>query len=135
MIAKPITEIPAVMSEAMWVDGEPETSPLVIDFRPVLELMARLEYGERDVDRWLIEFNNANHELVGKLELDADGALLITPMLRRAGSNDESEFLIDVGFWTRDNGGEAHGSRLGVRMPNGPALRARCGLDFARAVG
>ena len=119
MVAKPIVEIPTLFEESTWVDGEQETSPLVLDFRPVLELMARLEYSERDVDQWLIEFNHANHELVGKLELNAEGALLITPMLRRAGSSDELECATDLSIWTRERGGEAHGSRLGIRMPNG----------------
>ena len=119
MVAKPIIDTPRIFLESMWVDGDPEPSPLVLDFRPVLELMAQLEYSERDIDRWFIEFNHANHELVGKLELDAEGALLITPMLREAGSSDEAECLIDLGFWTRGYGGDAHGSRLGIRMPNG----------------
>lgn len=119
MVAKPKIETPATMLESMWVDGDPETSPLVLDFRPVLELMARLEYGQRDIDQWLTEFNHANHELVGKLELNAEGALLITPMLRQSGSRDEAEVLIDLGAWTRGHGGEPHGSRLGIRMPSG----------------
>ncbi len=119
MVAKPITELLSLFQESMWVDGELETSPLVLDFRPVLELMARLEYGEREIDRWLIEFNHANHELVGKLELNAEGALLITPMQREVGSSDEAECLIDLGVWTREHGGRAHGSRLGIRMPSG----------------
>ena len=46
MVAKPITELPATLREAMWVDGDPEPAPLVLDFRPVLELMARLELTE-----------------------------------------------------------------------------------------
>ena len=119
MVAKPIVEIPAVMREAMWVDGETETSPVVLDFRPVLELMAQLEYSERDIDRWLIEFNHANSDLVGKLELNADGALLITPMQRRKGSREELETGRILGNWAEEYGGEAHGSRLGIRMPNG----------------
>ena len=119
MVAGSIVETPAVMLKAMWVDGDQESSPLVLDFRPVLELMARLEYSERDIDRWLIEFNHANHELVGKLELDAEGALLITPMPGVGGSGDEVQAAIDLGNWTRAYGGEAHGSRLGIRMPNG----------------
>ena len=119
MVAKPTVEVPAALREAMWVEGEPENSPLALDFRPVLELMARLGYADQDVDRWLIEFNHANKDTVGKLELDADGALLITPMLKQAGSSDEAECLIDLGVWTREFGGEAHGSRLGMRMPNG----------------
>ena len=94
-------------------------SPLVLDFRPVLELMARLEYSEREIDRWMIEFNHANHELVGKLELDAEGALLITPMLREAGSSDEMVTLVSLANWAEEYGGNPHGSRLGIRMPNG----------------
>ena len=119
MVAKPITERPATQREAMWVDGDPEPSPLVLDFRPVLELMARLELTEQDVDRWLIEFNHANSDLVGKLELDAEGGLLISPMLRDEGARDEAETLTDLNIWCREYGGNAYGSRLGVRLPNG----------------
>ena len=119
MVAKPVTELPATLRDAMWVDGDPEPAPLVLDFRPVLELMARLELTERDVDRWLIEFNHANSDLVGKLELDAEGALLITPMLREAGSTDEMEMVVSLGKWAETHGGNAHGSRLGMRLPNG----------------
>ncbi len=119
MVAKPVTELPATPREAMWVDGDPEPAPLVLDFRPVLDLLAQLGYTERDVDRWLIEFNHANSDLVGKLELDAEGALLISPMLREEGSGDEAETLTDLNIWTREYGGNAHGSRLGMRLPNG----------------
>ena len=119
MVAKPVTELPATLREAMWVDGDPESAPLVLDFRPVLELMARLELTERDVDRWLIEFNHANSDLVGKLELDAEGGLLISPMLRDEGARDEAETLTDLNIWSREYGGNAYGSRLGVRLPNG----------------
>ena len=119
MVAKPVIETPKLFTEAMWVDGDPENSPLVIDFRPVLELMARLEYSQREIDRWLIEFNHANHELVGKLELDAEGALLITPMQRQRGSWEELETGRILANWTEEYGGEAHGARLGIRLPNG----------------
>ncbi len=119
MVAKPVTELPATLREAMWVDGDPESAPLVLDFRPVLELMARLELTERDVDRWLIEFNHANSDLVGKLELDAEGGLLISPMLRDEGARDEAETLTDLNIWSREYGGNAYGSRLGMRLPNG----------------
>ena len=119
MVAKPSVAIPTLFEESMWVDGNQETSPLVIDFRPVLELMARLEYSEGEIDQWLIEFNHANHELVGKLELDAEGALLITPMPGVAGSGYETVCAFDLAIWTREFGGEAHGARLGIRLPNG----------------
>ena len=119
MVAKPVTELPATQREAMWVDGDPEPAPLVLDFRPVLDLLAQLGYTERDVDRWLIEFNHANSDLVGKLELDAEGGLLISPMLREAGSTDEMAMVVSLGNWADTHGGNAHGSRLGVRLPNG----------------
>ena len=119
MVAKPVIETPMIFAESMWVDGEPETSPLVLDFRPVLELMAKLEYSEREIDRWVIEFNHANHELVGKLELDAEGALLITPMQRQSGSWEELETGRILANWAEEYGGEAHGARLGIRLPNG----------------
>ena len=119
MVAKPSVAIPMLFQASMWVDGEPETSPLVLDFRPVLELMARLEYSEREIDRWLIGFNHANHELVGKLELNAEGALLITPMVREAGSSDEMAMLVSLANWAEEYGGAPHGSRLGIRMPSG----------------
>ena len=119
MVAERTAKIPTLLRESMWVDGETETSPLVLDFGPVLELMARLEYGERDVDQWLIEFSHANKDLVGKLELDENGDLLVTPMLREAGSGDERVTLVSVANWSDGYGGDAHGSRLGIRMPNG----------------
>ena len=119
MVAKPVTETPATLREAMWVEGDPEPAPLVLDFRPVLDLLAQLGYTERDVDRWLIEFNHANHELVGKLELDADGVLLATPMPGVKGSRDETQVFADLNIWCREYGGNAHGSRLGMRLPNG----------------
>ncbi len=119
MAAKPITETPASLREAMWIDGDPTPSPLHLDFRPVLELLARLGYTERDVDGWLLKFNHANRDLVGKLELNAEGALLVSPMLREEGSGDETETLTDLNIWSRGYGGKAHGSRLGIRLPGG----------------
>ena len=119
MVAETTAKTPTLLPQSMWVDGELETSPLVLDFSPVLELMARLEYGEREIDRWLIEFNHANKELVGKLELNKNGELLVTPMLREEGSADELEFGTDLNIWVRQHGGAAHDSRLGIRMPSG----------------
>ena len=119
MAAKPITETPASLREAMWIDGDPTPSPLHLDFRPVLELLARLGYTEQDVDKWLLQFNHANRDLVGKLELNAEGTLLVSPMQSKTGARDEAKILIDLGKWTDEYGGEAYGSRLGIRLPNG----------------
>ena len=123
MVAQPIAETraatPDSLRSTMWRDGEPMPSPLRLDFRPALKLLAKLGYAERDVDEWLLEFNQANRDLVGKLELDAAGGLLVSPMLKEEGSQDEAETLIDLGLWARDYGGKAHGSRLGIRLPGG----------------
>lgn len=123
MLAQPVAEpraaTPAPPPEATWLGGHPTPSPLRLDFRPVLQLLARLGYTARDVDEWLLELNHANRDLVGKLELDAQGALLVSPMLKEAGSGDEAETLTDLNIWARGYGGKAHGSRLGIRMPGG----------------
>ena len=123
MVAKPIAPArPAASApppERIWVDGDPTPSPLRLDFRPALKLLAKLGYAERDVDQWLLEFNKANRDLVGKLELNTEGMLLVSPMQSKAGAGDEAETLTDLNNWSRDYGGRAYGSRLGVRLPSG----------------
>lgn len=119
MVAKPTTEIPAVFLQNVWVDGDPAPSPIHLDFRPVLKLLAEAGITGAKLDEWLLDLNEANRELVGKLELTAEGALLISPMQSKRGSREEAEFIIDLGEWTRVHGGEVHGARLGVHFPNG----------------
>ncbi len=116
MVAKPTTEIPAIFVENMWVDGDPTPSPIHLDFRPVLQLLADVGIEGVKLDEWLIDLNEANRELVGKLELTSEGALLISPMQSKYGSKLEGEFFVDLAVWARDYGGEAHGARLGIRM-------------------
>ena len=74
--------------------------------------------GER-LNEWLIEFNRVNKDTVGKLELDAEGRLLVSPMPGILGSRFESVLAAELGLWAREYGGQAHGSRLGVELPNG----------------
>lgn len=119
MVAKPTTEIPAVFLQNVWVDGDPAPSPIHLDFRPVLKLLAEAGVTGAKLDEWLLDLNEANRELVGKLELTAEGTLLISPMQSKRGSRAEAEFIIDLGAWTRVHGGEAHGARLAVHFPNG----------------
>ena len=119
MVVKPTTEIPAIFLENMWVDGDPAPSPIHLDFRPVLKLLADVGITGANLDEWLLDLNAANRDLVGKLELTSEGALLISPMQSKYGSRLEGEFFIDLGIWARIYGGEAHGSRLGIRMPEG----------------
>ena len=119
MVAKPTTETPAIFITNMWVDGDPAPSPIHLDFRPVLKLLANAGITGDRFDEWFLDLNAANRDLVGKLELTAEGTLLISPMQSKYGSKLEGEFIVDLGLWARIHGGEAHGARLGIRLPNG----------------
>lgn len=119
MVAKPTTEIPAIFVENMWVDGDPAPSPIHLDFRPVLKILAEAGITGTKLDEWLLDLNDANRELVGKLELTSEGALLISPVPTRHGSKLEGEFLVDLYMWAQQHGGQAHGARLGVHLPGG----------------
>ena len=119
MVAKPTAENLAIFEQNMWVDGDAAPSPIHLDFRPVLEILAEAGIDGAKLDKWLLDLNEANRELVGKLELTSEGALLISPMQSKRGSREEAEFIIDLGVWTRAHGGEAHGSRLGIRISEG----------------
>lgn len=119
MVAKPTTETPAIFERNMWVDGDAAPSPIHLDFRPVLKILAEAGIDGAKLDKWLLDLNDANRELVGKLELTSEGALLISPVPNRHGSKLESECLVDLYVWAQQHGGEAHGARLGVHFPNG----------------
>ena len=119
MVAKPTTETRDIFVKNMWVDGDPAPSPIHLDFRPVLKILAEAGIDGVKLDKWLLDLNEANRELVGKLELTSEGALLISPMQSKKGSREEAEIIIDLGAWTRTHGGEAHGARLGLHFPNG----------------
>lgn len=119
MVAKPTTETSDIFAKIMWVDGDPAPAPIHLDFRPVLTILAEAGIAGAKLDKWLLDLNEANRELVGKLELTSEGALLITPMQSKYGSKLEGEFLIDLYIWAQQHGGEAHGSRLGIRMSAG----------------
>lgn len=72
MIAKPTTVLPAIFAQSMWVDGESDPSPIRLDFRPVLKTLANAGVHGDKLDKRLLNLNEANRELVGKLELTAE---------------------------------------------------------------
>ena len=119
MVAQPTTGTPALFEPNMWVDGDPAPSPIRLDFRPVLKILAQAGVDGAKLDQWLLDLNEANRELVGKLELTSEGALLISAMQSKKGSGEETEFIVDLGTWARIYGGQAHGARLGVHLPGG----------------
>ena len=119
MVAKPTTEVPAIFLDNMWIDGDPAPSQIHLDFRPVLKILAEAGIDGVKLDEWLIGLNEANRDLVGKLELTSEGALLISPMQSKSGSRAEAICAGELYIWAQQHGGEAHGARLGVHFPNG----------------
>lgn len=119
MVAKPDVHSPATAPDEAQLDGNPLSLPIRLEFGPVLDVLAEAGYVGERLNEWLIEFNRVNKDTIGKLELDAEGGLLITPMQGLLGSGHESTLAGELYIWTRENGGQAHGSRLGVELPNG----------------
>lgn len=119
MVANPTAETPDIFVKNMWVDGDSVPSPIHLDFRPVLKILAEAGIDGVKLDEWLIDLNEANRDLVGKLELTSEGALLISPMPNRFGSKSEVEITAELAIWARVHGGEAHGALLGIRLPSG----------------
>ena len=119
MVAKPTTESPAIFAKKMWIDGDPAPTPIHLDFRLVLKILADAGIDGARLDKWLLDFNEDNRELVGKLELTSEGALLISPMQSKHGSRWEAIVAGELYIWTQQYGGESHGSRLGIRFPDG----------------
>ena len=110
---------PATAPDEEQLERDLLSLPICLEFGPVLEVLAEAGYiGER-LNEWLIDFNQANKDTVGKLELDAEGRLLVSTLSGVSGSQWEGELFMELGIWARNYGGEAHGSRLGVELPNG----------------
>jgi Uma2 family endonuclease len=118
MVAKPDVHNPAASDEAR-LERDPLSLPIRLEFGPVLEVLAEAGYVGERLSEWLVRFNRVNKDAVGKLELDAEGRLLISTMQSKAGSLSEGVVFGELYAWTREHGGEAHGSRLGVELPNG----------------
>ena len=110
---------PATAPDEAQLDGDPLSLPIRLEFGPVLEALAEAGYVGERLNEWLIEFNRVNKDTVGKLELDAEGRLLVSTLPGVSGSQWEGELFMELHLWTREYGGEAHGSRLGVELPNG----------------
>ena len=128
MVAKPDAHGPARQRvipqgghrpDEAQLDRDLLSLPISLEFGPVLEALAEAGYVGERLNEWLVRFNRANKDTIGKLELDAEGRLLISPMQSKEGSLSEGIVFGELYVWTREHGGEAHGSRLGVELPNG----------------
>ena len=108
---------PESLLTAGWVAGDQNPAPVHIDFRPVLELIDGLS--DYEVDKWWLRFCRLNKDVMGKLEINSEGALLVTPYPGWGGSKSLGEFMFALHQWAEATGGEAYAINLGVRLPNG----------------
>ncbi|MYC33017.1 MAG: Uma2 family endonuclease [Chloroflexi bacterium] len=108
---------PESLRTAGWFVGERTPAPVRLDFRPILELLSGLS--DYELDDWWIRFNRANKDNIGNLEINSEGALLISPFPGWDGSQAQGDFGFDLGQWSKGYGGQAGGFNLGVRLPNG----------------
>ena len=117
MIDQTALDEPESLRTAGWVAGERTPAPVHIDFRPILELLAgRTDY---ELDDWWSGFNRANHDVICKLELNSEGALLVSPFPGWDGSKAAGKIVFALRTWSEGYGGESFGAGLGIRLPNG----------------
>ena len=51
----------------------------------MLDVLAEAGYVGERLNEWLIDFNQANKDTIGKLELDAEGRLLVSTYAEQSG--------------------------------------------------
>ncbi len=108
---------PESLRTAGWIAGEITPAPVRLDFRPVLELLSVLS--DYELDDWWIRFNRANKDNIGNLEINSEGALLISPFPGWDGSKAQGDFGFALAQWAEGYGGQGGGFNLGIRLPNG----------------
>ncbi len=98
--------------------------PLSVNIRPILESVAG-KLTDEEIDQWFVSLDKANEERGFCLELTAEGELVISPMVNRAGLTAEGEFFVRLFLWNDHygSGGEAHGANANMRLPDGSRLR------------
>ena len=118
MVAKPGAHSPAMVPDETQLEQDLLSLPIRLEFGPVLEALAEAGYVGERLNEWLIDFNRANKDTIGKLELDAEGRLLVSTLPGVSGSSHELTLAAELYNWTREYGGQAHGAHLGVELPN-----------------
>ena len=117
MAAETAHSEPESLRTAGWFASERTPAPVRLNFRPILGLLSGLS--DYELDDWWIEFNRANKDVIGKLEINSEGALLISPYPDWDGSKAKGDFWFALAKWSEGYGGESFGSNLGIRLPNG----------------
>ena len=95
--------------------------PLSINIRPILESVAG-KLTEEEIDQWFVGLDKVNEERGFCLELTAEGELVISPMVNRAGLTAESRLFGTLFIWVESNHGEAHGANANMRLPDGSRI-------------
>ena len=119
MATTAVTEqVAATISDA----GGGLTHPVSVKIKPLLDSVAG-KLTDEEIDQWFVDLEKANEENGLHLEMTCDGELIISPTVNRDGSKAELELGIELGLWTRDHGGESHGSSANMRLPDGSRIR------------
>ena len=96
--------------------------PLSVNIRPILESVAG-KLTDEEIDQWFVGFHALNEGRGFTLELTAEGELVISPMVNRAGLTAESQLFGSLFIWVESNNGEAHGANANMRLPDGSRIR------------
>ena len=119
MATTAVTEqVAATISDA----GGELTHPVSVNIKPILDSVAG-KLTDEEIDQWFVDLETANEENGLSFEMTCDGELIISPMVNRDGSKAEVEFVVDLGLWTREYGGEWHGANANMRLPDGSRIR------------
>ena len=112
------TQVAAAIDDA----GGELTHPVSVNIQAILKSVAG-KLTDEEIDQWFVDLEKANEERGLHLEMTCDGELIISPMVNRDGSRAEFELGLDLGYWTRENGGECHGANSNMRLPDGSRIR------------
>ncbi len=96
--------------------------PVWVNIRPILESVAG-KLTDEEIDQWFVGFHELNEGRGFTLELTAEGELVISPMVNRAGLTAESRLFGTLFIWVESNNGEAHGANANMRLPDGSRIR------------
>ena len=121
---------PESLRMAGWFAGEITPPPVRLDFRPVLELLSGLS--DYELDDWWIEFNRANKDVIGNLEINSEGALLISPSRGGTGRRPRAISALPLPNGLKVMAARRAGSILASACPTVHATR-RMSVGFLRS--
>ena len=100
------------------------THTLWVNIRPILESVAG-KLTDDEIDQWFVGFYEANEGRGFTVEMTAEGELVISPMVNRAGLAAEGQLFGSLFIWLESdgNGGAVHGANANIRLPDGSRIR------------